>query len=196
MLAAITLWCHILGLVLPVSAQAGLILAGALEGYPTLSTFRQFINQYPSVVDSIVRNATKGVTILAPDNHAFQVYTSKNGLFPNLSIASLTDILSFHILAVPLTSANFTNPRGLTVPTLLKDQQYNNRTPGAGLVATYGTDATGQVLFVRPGLSGSTNFKARQGGSNVELQGGLSQRVNMTLLDGNWALGILQAIDG
>jgi hypothetical protein len=196
MLAVVTLWCYILSSALPVSAQAGSSLAEALAGLPNLSTFRQLVNGYPSVIDSLVSNSTKGVTVLAPSDQAFLIYTSKNGPWANLSLASLTDILSYHILAAPLTSANFTSPKGLTVPTLLKDQQYNNRTPDAELAATYGANATGQVLFVQQQLGASAKLKVRQHASGVGLQAGLSQTVNMTLLDSNWALGIIQTVDG
>ncbi len=153
---------------LAASADTASSLSAALAPYPALSTFQQLVDKHASTVDALVppRNSSAGrldVTVLAPSNQAFETYILQNGPLTNLSASALKNFLSYHILVAPLSSANLSSddhPRGLTVPTLLTPELYNNRSAGQGLTASYGKNATGQVVYVqqqlpaRPGRPG------------------------------------------
>jgi len=165
-------------------------LSVALQGYPDLSSFRQVLDQYPSLFSSIISNTTQGVTVLAPTNEALQKYVEENGQLASIPLSSLKDVMAYHVMATRLTSANFTDPHGLTVPTFLEGPQYNNRTPGSDLTRIYGPGATGQVLFVQQDPSVVT-----PGSNSIGVRGGLGQNVNLTAIDGQWDLGYFQIID-
>ncbi len=198
------------------SADAASDLTAALAAYPSLSSFRQIVSDVPGIINALVPDggsdddgsASSGstninVTVLAPSNGALSAYAAAHGgaSLTNLSTSALTDILSYHILAAPLTSTNFTAPRGLTIPTLLIDKLYNNRTAGADLEAAYGTGgaAAGQVVYVKQQLQASVskNKAARQsvGDDSVQLQAGLAQTANVTALDASWSLGYIHMVD-
>ncbi len=172
-------------------------LSAALAQYPSLSSFRQLVGNAPSVFDTLIPINSVGVTVLAPSNQAIQSYTSKHGPLRNLSTAALKDILSYHVLVAPVTSANFTSPRGLTIPTMLAGTLFNNRTAGADLTTAFGPNATGQVLFIQQQLQASVGRVARQslGTTNVQLQAGLAETANITVLDAPWSLGYFHMVD-
>ncbi len=105
------------------------------------------------------------------------------------------------ILVAPLSSNNLPtsdkHPRGLTVPTLLTGQLYNNRSIGQQLTAAFGTNATGQVVYFQPQLAGSTTKRKRQGvgTDSAQLQAGLTETANITALDISWSRGYIQMVD-
>jgi hypothetical protein len=78
-----------------------------------------------------------------------------------------------------LKSGNFTNPKGLTVPTLLTGQVYNNRTPGSVLEAGFGNNAGGQVVYIYPVVSSSA----------VQVKSGLGTNMTILVIDGVWNNG-------
>ncbi len=198
---------------LAASADTASSLSAALAPYPALSTFQQLVDKHASTVDALVppRNSSAGrldVTVLAPSNQAFETYILQNGPLTNLSASALKNFLSYHILVAPLSSANLSSddhPRGLTVPTLLTPELYNNRSAGQGLTASYGKNATGQVVYVQQQLPGSTGSarsesaaaRKRQGVGTVDaqLQAGLAQTVDITMLDIRWSRGYIQMVD-
>jgi len=85
----------------------------------------------------------------------------------------------------------------LIVPTLLKDQKYNNRSAGADLINQYGADAAlGNVLYVSKDLINPVKFKVRQQqDSGVALRGGMGQGATINAVDGTWDLGYFQIVD-
>ncbi|KAK1753645.1 FAS1 domain-containing protein [Echria macrotheca] len=168
------------------AADAASDLSAALSGYPQLNDLRTLVDQLPSVVNTIIGDRG-GVTVLAPNDDAFQTYAVTNDgvqLF-NASRDFLTNLLSYHILAADVTSSNFSSEKGITTPTLLQGQLYNNRSAGPEFVQTYGKDANGQVVYTRP-----------SGGHGYVLSGGDADNVTLTALNHQWRRGFLHMIDG
>jgi hypothetical protein len=96
-----------------------------------------------------------------------------------------------------LKSTDFQASGGLTVPTQLKDPQYNNRTAGGQIIATYGPDATGQVVFVnKDPIAAPAKLKVRVlSGGGASVRAGLAQTANITTIDGVWDGGYFHAVD-
>ncbi|KAK5653718.1 hypothetical protein OQA88_8749 [Cercophora sp. LCS_1] len=164
------------------AADAASDLSAALADYPALTGLRDLVQQLPTVVNDIIGN-NEQVTILAPSDFALETYTlDHNGTaLANASQALITNILQYHILVTDLTSSNFS--KGLTVPTLLEGELYNNRTPGVEFIATYGENAGGQVVYAHQEPDGSYGLQAQLG------------TVNLTTLNRRWPGGILQMVD-
>ncbi|OIW31580.1 FAS1 domain-containing protein, partial [Coniochaeta ligniaria NRRL 30616] len=178
-------------------------LPSALSKYPETSTFQGLISQVPGGVSSllpsgITPNSTEGVTVIIPSNKAFEAFLNASNLanITSVPLDKLVNIFQYHIMYAKLTSTNFSSPDGLIVPTLLKDQIYNNRSAGADLINTYGADAAqGNVLYVSKDPVNPVKFRVRQQGSSVALRGGLGQDGVVTAVDGSWDLGTFQIVD-
>lgn len=175
-------------------------LATAISNYTDLSSFRSALTSFPSLFDSVLPSSPTGVTVLIPSDDAFQKFLNQTGTeLTSLPFSLLVATLQYHVLDAEMTSANFTAPRGVTVPTLLTDQQYNNRSAGAELIDTYGENAAkGQVLFISPDPISPARLRVRQPSrrdTNVNLRGGLGQGGVMTAVDGVWTGGYFQVID-
>jgi len=179
-------------------------LSTALSKYPEVSTFQGLISQVPGGVSSLLPsglspNSSNGVTVLIPSNKAFSTFLNASNLtnITGVPLDQLVNILFYHIMYAKLTSANFSSPDGLIVPTLLKDQKYNNRSAGADLINQYGADAAlGNVLYVSKDPINPVKFKVRQqqdGG--VALRGGMGQGATINAVDGTWDLGYFQIVD-
>jgi hypothetical protein len=189
-----------LGLGRCASAQG---LSTALSSHPEVSTFRGLIDQVPGGVSSLLpsgisANSSKGVTVLVPSNTAFSTFLSASNLtnITSVPLNQLVNIMFYHIMYAKLTSANFSSPNGLIVPTLLKDQQYNNRSAGTELINQYGADAAqGNVLYVSKDPVNPVRFMVRQQGSGIALRGGMGKGATMQAVDGAWDLGYFQIID-
>ena len=168
------------------AADAASDLSATLSEYPRLSNLKALVDTLPGVVNSVIGDKQQ-ITILAPSNAALAAYaTSNNGveLF-NSSREILTNILSYHILASNIVSNNFSTSKGLTAPSLLKGQLFNNRTAGPEFIQSFGVDANGQVIFAAPGLNAG----------QYTLQAAQTENVNLTALDRRWARGTLQMVD-
>ena len=103
----------------------------------------------------------------------------------NLSIEQLEPYLSYHLLVGEVTSDNLTLPEGITVPTYLMGETYNNRSAGEALGST-GADGdvhNGQVVFLQakgasPASNSSRKFALRQlQDPTVNAQGGLGHMI-------------------
>jgi uncharacterized surface protein with fasciclin (FAS1) repeats len=170
-------------------------LIAALAGYPALQNFSALVAKYPTAFNGAFTNAgSNGVTVLAPSNQAFVTYASKNGPLTNLTAEALSTLLSYHILDAALTSANFTAPLGLTIPTRLTGEKYNNRSAGQDLLQKFGAHATGQVVYAQPLLAGGKRRRAEEEGG-VQIQGGMSEVAKMLTLDGKWSGGYFHMVD-
>ncbi len=176
--------------------QIGSDLATAVGSFSQLSTFQQLLTDFPGLLLSAVSQNGSGLTVLAPSNDAFQKYMNQTGQqLTSLPLNQLVATFRYHIMAAKMTSKDFTVPRGVVVPTLLKDQLYNNRTAGPQLVNTFGADAAqGNVLFVSQDPINPAKLKVRQA-SNVSLRGGLGETATMDPVDGQWSQGYFQIID-
>lgn len=178
-------------------------LPTALSNYPEVSTFQGLISQVPGGVASLLPsgispNSTKGVTLLVPSNKAFSSFLNASNIanITSVPLDQLLNILNYHIMYAKLTSANFSSPDGLIVPTLLKDQKFNNRSAGADLINTYGADAAqGNVLYISKDPIRPVKFRVRQQDTSVSLRGGMGQDGLINAVDGSWDLGYFQIVD-
>ncbi|KAL8369885.1 hypothetical protein RB595_000304 [Gaeumannomyces hyphopodioides] len=177
-------------------------LARAISSHANLSGFQKFLNSSSSAdaFNSILPSGTSGITVLVPTNAALDKFYSKTGgRFEDLPWGRLTAILRYHTFAAKLTGSNFTSAQGgLAIPTLLKDSAYNNRTAGAALISQFGAAAAqGNVVFVSAGGLSPAKFRIRQNDATAaNLHGGLGSDATMTAVDGLWAMGNYQIIDG
>lgn len=173
----------------------------ATSQYPQLSNFTSFYeNNFPLASQLLTTTATEPHTIFVPDNDAFARYERDNGYsITALSATELTSLIQYHVLVGTLSSANFSASSGLTVPSLLVGEQYNNRSAGAALSANISdpASANGQVVFIQSGLQSVTKkFRVRGAGlQSLEVRSGLSSDANLTALDGLWDGGMFQMID-
>lgn len=176
-------------------------LTNALANYTNTKQFSTYLNTNPTAFTTLLSSSPAapggGLTILIPSDSAI----STSGLsLTSLTPETLAPILSYHVLAAPLTGTNFTQAKGITVPTLLKDALYNNRSGGAQLESQFGKQAAqGQVLFFSSDPIPTTKkFRVRvrqagQGGANV--RAGQSEVANVDIVDGTWDGGRFQIVD-
>lgn len=182
-----------------VLGQAGSDLGNTIAQYPELSQFSRVLSDNPSLTSIFPTNSTRGLTLLVPNNDAFQkFFDATNSSFDKIGNASLVSILKYHIMVANLTSQNFTqDSRGLTVPTLLREEKYNNRTAGAALIDKYGEDpAQGQVVYISKDPINPAKLRVRQqNASNVSLRDGLGGVASVEPVNAQWSLGYIQITD-
>lgn len=170
-------------------------LPNALEGYPSLSIFRGLLNNNPSFLGTIIPNTTTKVTVLVPDNDALTRFVAQNGGdLSTISTSRLISTLKYHFLVSELTGNDFRVKGGLTVPTLLDGQEFNNRSANAELISRFGAGANGQVIYASADPINPARIKVRQD-QGVELRGGLAQGSELTSLDGSWQGGMFQSVN-
>jgi uncharacterized surface protein with fasciclin (FAS1) repeats len=183
------------------SSAAGQSFLAAISAYPQLSNFTALFQNNPSLASKLLTgSALAPQTVLVPNNTAFLNYQSRTGMsISSLSSTELEPVLSYHVLVGQLTTPDFSHPQGLTAPSLLVGERYNNRSAGAGLSSVGGeTSAShnGQVVFIS--RANLTNlFTVRQLGSTTPtVESGLGNTVNLAALDGTWDGGRFQMVDG
>ncbi|KAK0648150.1 FAS1 domain-containing protein [Cercophora newfieldiana] len=182
-LRPVAVLCCLAGFIPRVFSDTASDLSAALAQYPSLSNLRQLVNQQPTVINTLFGN-NKNFTLLAPSNEAFSSFASSHDRsLPSAEPDLLKNTLSYHILAGGLTYSNFDGPRGITVPTLLTGELYNNRSSGVSLAANFGPGANGQVVLIQ-----------KQSDGYVQVQASLLQ-VNLTALDKQWSGGYIQMVD-
>jgi uncharacterized surface protein with fasciclin (FAS1) repeats len=180
-----------------VLSQSGTLqdsLSSALANYPGLSTFRGLLTSNTTLLSAILPSNVGKVTVLIPDNDAFSAFTAKRGPLSSIPPDQLLAILKYHFMVSELTSSNFTVAGGITIPTFLEDQQFNNRSESADLVAQFGANANGQVVYASASPINPAKIRVRDGSTSVELRGGLAQGGDLNALDGTWAGGVFQGI--
>ncbi|RDW57500.1 hypothetical protein BP6252_13760 [Coleophoma cylindrospora] len=189
----------ILYLAIVVRAQSFLEAIGA---YPQLSNFTSLLTDYPVLASSLLSaSATSPQTILVPDNTAFLNYENLTGIpVSAVPTTDLAPVIQYHILSGLLKSHNFAAPQGITIPTSLVGQKYDNRTAGAALSSVGATNGNhdGQVVFIVPKTNDSTTtLLVRQlSSAGAVVQSGLGQQVNLTAIDGTWDGGSFHIVDG
>lgn len=170
-------------LLCPTAADTASDLTAALASDPSLSFMQQLVVQHPTLINDLVKDNT-AVTIFVPNNDALQAHTATAGRpLTDTPAALLASILAYHVVAAGLVSASFNSAKGITAPTLLTGEVYNNRTATPELVAAYGTSADGQVVYAEKDDGGYT------------LQGGQAERINLTVVDRQWRRGYIQIVD-
>ncbi|CAG8976459.1 hypothetical protein HYALB_00008049 [Hymenoscyphus albidus] len=94
-------------------------LGTLLAGQKNLTTFYGLIQKYPNILLSLP--STNGVTILAPNNDAFDKipYSELKSAFEKNDQDLITNILQYHILTGPRTAAQLNPGDSTFIPTLL-----------------------------------------------------------------------------
>ncbi|OLN85953.1 Fasciclin-like arabinogalactan protein-like protein 6 [Colletotrichum chlorophyti] len=180
--------------------QAQQSLSSALSSHADLSTFNQLLNSYPDIISNVTTGGQNRVTILVPTNDAFTKYLQQSNVsdLAALPVDRLLNVFRYHTLEAGLTVQNFSAPRGITVPTKLRDALNNLRSPGAAIIDQFGADAQGQVLYVAPDAINPAKFRVRQTSDDdktASLRAGLGQTATLTTIDGIWDGGFFQSID-
>ncbi|KAM0233079.1 hypothetical protein ACHAP5_010546 [Fusarium lateritium] len=163
-------------------------LANAIANYTSLSLFRSLVGTAPQALSQSLSDKSSNITVLIPTNDAIESYLKNSGVsdVTELNQTDLQIFFSYHILSASLASSDFDNPRGLSVPTLLDDSQFNNRSAAPQIQSQFGEDAGGQVVFAskeeKMGKRANEDFD----GPTVALRAGLAQNVKMTAVDGTW----------
>ncbi|KAF5025382.1 hypothetical protein F66182_2547 [Fusarium sp. NRRL 66182] len=163
-------------------------LTSAVSNYTSLSLFSSLIGAAPQAFDQTLSDKDANITILIPTNDAIQKYLGSSGVsdVTELSLADMQTFFSYHVLSASLVSSDFNNPRGLSVPTLLDDSQFNNRSAGPQIRSQFGEEAGGQVVFASTESRDGKRAVDDISGPIVNLRAGLAQDVKMTAVDGSW----------
>jgi transforming growth factor-beta-induced protein len=188
-------------------------LRNALDDHQDASTFATYLGTNPPALASLLNpnTSTTGIskyTILVPSNNALTTYQTSTGKsLTSLPASDLSIILKYHVLVAPLTETNFTVERGITVPTLLTDEQYNNRSAGDQLARAFGARAaSGQVLYFSSEEIASTSaassvFKSKRrvlvrqaNAGAVNLRAGAGEIASVDVVDGTWDGGNFQIV--
>ncbi|KAG5805389.1 hypothetical protein H9Q74_010986 [Fusarium xylarioides] len=162
-------------------------LAGAIADYDSLSLFRSLLGAAPQVLAETLSSQGSNVTILIPTDNAIKSYLKDSSIsdVTELNQTLLQVFFSYHSMAASLSSTDFDDSRGLSVPTLLKSEEFNNRTAGPQIQSQFGNSADGQVVFasrVQKGKRADGDIS----GAIVNLRAGEEQNVKMTAVDGSW----------
>ncbi|SPJ80348.1 uncharacterized protein FTOL_08740 [Fusarium torulosum] len=163
-------------------------LANAIANYSSLSLFRSLIITAPQALSQSLSNKSSNITVLIPTNDAIKSYLHDSGVsdVTELNQTDLQIFFSYHTLSASLVSSDFDNPRGLSVPTMLDDSQFNNRSAGPQIQSQFGKDAGGQVVFASKEKNIGKRANKDLTGPTVTLRAGLAQNVRMTAVDGSW----------
>ncbi|KLO84857.1 uncharacterized protein LW93_7108 [Fusarium fujikuroi] len=162
-------------------------LAGAIADYDSLSLFRSLLSAAPQVLAETLSSQGSNVTILIPTDNAIKSYLKDSSIsdVTELNQTMLQVFFSYHSMAASLSSTDFSASRGLSVPTLLKSEEFNNRTAGPQIQSQFGNNADGQVVFasrVQKGKRADGDIS----GAVVNLRAGEEQNIKMTAVDGSW----------
>ncbi|OHW94503.1 fasciclin domain-containing protein [Colletotrichum incanum] len=181
--------------------QAQQSLSDALSKHADLSAFNQLLSSYPSIIDNVTAGAENKITLLVPTNDALANFLKQSNAsdMSQLPVDQVLTVFKYHTMDAPLTAMNFSSPKGITVPTKLRDELYNLRSPGPALISQYGDEAQGQVLYVSRDTINPAKLRVRQGSSSddntANLRAGLGQTAELTAIDGEWDGGYFQSID-
>lgn len=183
-----------------VSASAQTLL-DAISKYTELSTFTKLYGNNTGLSGLLPSNSSISYTILIPSDLAFEAYEQQNS--QSILLLAPSDLIAqfqYHILVGNHTSADFSQQsRGVTIPTLLTDEKYNNRSAGSALVDAAGSSeaAKGQVVVVQGDTGsrpGKMKFFVRQD-TQTSVRSGMGEDAVMNAVDGVWEGGRFQIID-
>ncbi|KAL1845335.1 hypothetical protein VTK73DRAFT_655 [Phialemonium thermophilum] len=192
-------------------------LVSVLSRYPQLTSFVQALGHIPGGIttlfpDNLWTSLPAGVTVLAPSNDAWAKFLNASAA-PNDTVGfatvppdQLLATLRYHVLAANLMGDDLVADGGLVVPTLLRDEQYNNRSAGADLIGRYGSEAAkGQVVYVSRDPVASLGPAAkmrramfretRAASADANLRGGDAVDAQLQAIDAGWGLGTIQILD-
>jgi len=184
-------------------------LLEAIENIPELSNFTSFYNANKFFASAFFGNKTLyPITVFIPNDKAFaKFYNTTGSPLTSVGPLELLTIIQYHTLVSGLDKNNLTTASsgsGLTVPTLLVSDQFNNRSAGSTLASKFGGPerANGQVVFISgsgSGVARRTVLSRQAGSSTSSVRSGLSSTVSITALDdkeGAWDGGHFHIIDG
>ncbi|KAF5642012.1 transforming growth factor-beta-induced ig-h3 [Fusarium sp. NRRL 52700] len=162
-------------------------LASAIADYDSLSLFRSLLGAAPQVLAETLSSQGSNVTILIPTDTAIKNYLKDSSIsdVTELNQTMLQVFFSYHSMAASLSSIDFDESRGLSVPTLLKSEEFNNRTAGPQIQSQFGNNADGQVVFASRERKGK-RADGDISGAIVNLRAGEEQNIKMTAIDGSW----------
>jgi len=167
---------------------------------PSQPTHNCLIKSNPTVASSFLSaSALSPQTVLVPEDNAFLSFQKSTGQsFFDASRNYQIPTIQYHILNGNYSTQDFQRQEGITIPTALTDELYNNRTGGdemrSSSAKTGNTD--GQVVFIAPD-SASTTLQVRQVASpGAYAQSGLGNQVNLTSVSGVWDGGSFYTVNG
>ncbi|OHE95320.1 fasciclin domain-containing protein [Colletotrichum orchidophilum] len=158
--------------------QAQQSLSIALSADADLSKLHEILNSNPRIKSNITSGTNNKVTLLVPTNDVSTQFVKHFNIseISQLPVSQLLTVFQYHILHATFTATNFSAPRGITVPTKLRDELYNLRSPDPAII----------------------NQKSKGTSSDdhaSSLRGGLSQTVELIRIDGVRDGGSFQSID-
>ncbi|PVI03004.1 FAS1 domain-containing protein [Periconia macrospinosa] len=181
----------------------------AISRIPVLSNFTAFYRNNEAFANLYFKNESNyPITFLAPDDKAFASYQAQfNTPFTDVPPQQLLDLLQYHTLVSDVTKSKLDegSAAGLSVPTLLTNGKFNNRSVGVSMAAKFGGDerASGQVVFIKGENAGpSSKFRLMTRQDSVlqsSVRSGMSSDVNLTVLgdkEGVWSGGRFHIVDG
>ena len=180
-------------------------LLSAISTYPELTEFSSLLTSNPVLATSLLSSAASAPkTLLIPNNNAFLTYQTTTGVslpttLQNATSSSLFEqVLKYHTLNGSYAAASFAPEKGVTIPSLLTGETYNNRSSGSALNSASAGQKDGQVVFIASDTGSSTfTVRARQLGSEAAfVQSGLGRKVNLTATEGVWDGGLFHIVDG
>jgi uncharacterized surface protein with fasciclin (FAS1) repeats len=195
--------------IIPLQSSAQTFLS-AISQIPTLSNFTAFYSSSEQFASAFFSNTSLyPITVLVPNDDAFATYFQQTGvLLTQVPFQTLLTLIQYHTLVSDLSKDNLTSGiedlgSGFTAPTMLVDEQYNNRSAGSALASKFGGPerSKGQVVFITnsdTGTSMKLRLSRQVGSSEAQVRSGLSSTVNITALDeeGVWEGGRFHIIDG
>lgn len=172
-------------------------LLSALSTYPQTSTFQSLLQKNTSGILNLIPSSKNDHTIFIPSDNAFLKYAGNHSATPLTALPpnDLLATLKYHVALSQLSVSNFSQPEGITVPTLLKGEQYNNRSAGNELLSKYGQDATGQVLYISATPISQAKFRVRQSMNQADMRSGLGLVTTVDAVDGKWDGGRFQIVE-
>lgn len=185
-------------------------LIEAISKIPTLSNFTAFYQANEPFANALFANSSNyPITVLCPNDDAFAAFQAQFGIpLTDAPPETLLELVQYHTLVSNLSADNFTDDggKGVTTPTLLTNEMFNNRSVGTEMASRFGgaARASGQVVFIKSEKTGGSARRfllSRQsnGVSQASVRSGLQSNVNLTTLDdaeGLWDGGRFHIIDG
>ena len=149
------LFKYSLFLSLGASCTAAQSLVSVLSGNPDLSNLTSALQEFPDLLSAL--NSASNITVLAPNNAAFQALAATSAGKAAESDAGLLEaILEYHVINGTYPAASISST-GAFVPTLLTNTSYTNVTGGQRVE---GISSSSGVTFISGGKATSNVTQA------------------------------------
>jgi len=154
-------------------------LTDALKATPELAGLNTALALFPELAATVA--GLKGVTILAPNNQAFQKLQNMAGEVAKLPPGLVQSILTYHVLNGTFESPALTGEGGAIAPTLLTATEYANLNGDLNVVfaSQYGSFGIGEEgpLQVYSGVGNAANVVK----ADVKYDGGIVHIIDTVL---------------